>query len=161
MAEAIRKRGRPHKFREPGRPVTVTLPERTLARLAQIDSDRARAIVKATDATIHSGEERNLPELVEVAPGTSVILVGPSRCLQGIEWLRLMEIAPARYLLTIPSGTPVDSLELALVDLLESAAPEDPWERSVLQRLRNLMGTLRRGSELLKAEVLLIQKQPA
>jgi hypothetical protein len=40
-------------------------------------------------------------------------------------------------------------------------APSDAWERAVLQRLRELIGKLRRGSELSKAELLLIQKRPA
>jgi hypothetical protein len=160
MRNAIKRRGRPPKFREPVRPVTVTLPESTLARLAAIDPDRSRAIAKAAEAAVpaQSEADRQLPELVEVAPGVSVILVGPSRRLREIEWLRLMEIAPARYLLIIPSGTSIDSLELAVIDLMEKSEADDPWERTVLQRLRSLIGSLRRGSELSKAELLLIQR---
>jgi hypothetical protein len=162
MSSATRKRGRPHKFEEPGRPVTVTLPERTLARLAEIDSDRAHAIVKATDATTQSdGPTPKLPELVEVGPGVYVILVGASRCLQQIEWLRLLEIAPSRFLLIIPSGTPIDSLELAVIDLLDDTALDDAWEQSVLHRLRELIGSLRRGCEVSKAELLIIEKRSA
>lgn len=161
MAGAIRKRGRPPKFQERGRPVTVTLPERTLARLAALDSDRSRAIVKATDAAVPPDPEAaTLPELVEVAPGVSVILVGPSRYLRKISWLRLMEIAPSRYLLVVPSGTSIDSLELAVIDLLEGA-DGDPYETLVLQRLRTLIASLRRGSELSKAELLLINRTGA
>ena len=33
--------------------------------------------------------------------------------LKRIPFLKLIEIAPARYLLTIPSGTAVESLEVA------------------------------------------------
>ena len=36
--------GRPAKFAEPSRPVTVTLPERVLQLLAAVDADRAKAI---------------------------------------------------------------------------------------------------------------------
>lgn len=162
MDEATRKRGRPPKFRERGRPVTVTLPDATLARLAAIDPDRSRAIVRATDAAFQSaGESPQLPELVEVAPGLSIILVGPSAALRKIEWLRLMEIAPSRFLLIIPSGTSIDSLELAVIDLLDNLAPSDLWERAVIQRLRELIGKLRRGAEVSKAELLLIQKRTA
>jgi hypothetical protein len=144
------------------RPVTVTLPESTLARLAVLDPDRSRAIVKATEAAFPRDAERGqLPELVEVAPGVRVILVGPSRCLREIEWLRTIEIAPSRFLLILPSGTSIDSLELALIDLLEKADAEDPWETSVLQRLRKLIGSLRKGSEISKAELLLIQRKTA
>jgi hypothetical protein len=137
----------------------VTLPERTLARLDTIDPDRGRAIVKATNAAAPLDGERGLPELVEVAPGVSVILVGPSVCLRKIEWLRMIEVAPLRYLLTIPLGTPVDSLELAVIDEMDTAEAQDPWEQAVLQRLRQLFGSLRRGSELSKAEVLLVERK--
>src|SRR4029079_11482540 len=37
--------GRPRKFAQPSRPVTVTLPEDTLTRLGTIDADLGRAIV--------------------------------------------------------------------------------------------------------------------
>src|SRR5689334_14772375 len=96
----IGKRGRPHKFREPCRPITITLPESTLARLEKIDPDRGKAIVKAVSALVPADHDDGvLPELVEAAPGVSVILVGPSRCLRQIEWLRMIEVAPLRYLL--------------------------------------------------------------
>jgi hypothetical protein len=50
------KIGRRPKFRGPRRPVTVTLPERTLATLAAIDADRARAIVKVTETACRETE---------------------------------------------------------------------------------------------------------
>lgn len=158
MPVDVRKRGRPPKFEQRGRPVTVTLPETTLAHLAAIDTDRSRAIVKATEAALPRDEAlAKLPALVEVAPGLSVILVGPSRCLRKIEWLRLAEVSPSRYLLVIPTGTSIDSLELALIDMIENIEPEDAWERGMLDRLRKLIGSLRRGAEFSKAELLLVE----
>ncbi len=162
MATATRRRGRPPKFQQRGRPVTVTLPESTLARLAAIDPDRSRAIVKAADAAMAAQDDGlSLPELVEVAPGIRVILVGPTQCLRRIEWLRLFEVAPFRYLLIIPSGTSVDSLELAVIDLLENLGEDDPMERETIEKLRRLIGTLRRGAEVSKAELLLVEKSTA
>ncbi|MGH7365051.1 MAG: hypothetical protein ACREK9_01460, partial [Candidatus Rokuibacteriota bacterium] len=92
--------------------MTITLPERTLRSLASIDPDRARAIVKATDAAL-AGRPESDPqvEVVEVGPRTSLIVVGHSRYLQRIPGLGLAELAPGRFILTVPSGTPVDSLE--------------------------------------------------
>jgi hypothetical protein len=151
------KKGRPPKFREPRRPITVTLPENTLARLAAIDPDRARAIVKATEAaTARDAKTHRRVELVEVMPGLGIIVVGPSRYLQKIEWLRLVEVAPMRFLLILPSGTPVDSLEVAIIDLLEDLGPHDEWEKSVLQQLRDLIRDLRLRGKLSRAELLLI-----
>jgi hypothetical protein len=154
-----RRKGRPPKFHEPRRPVTVTLPESTLDRLASIDPDRARAIVKLTDATIPNHGKSPDVELVEVAPGLGVIIVGPSELLRKIKWLRLVEVAPTRFLITIPLGTSVDSLELAIVDLLEEAKPGG-WDHSTLLTLRNLIRKLRRRGELSKAEMLFINTHP-
>ena len=155
------RRGRPPKFQQRGRPVTVTLPETTLASLAAIDPDRSRAIVKATEAALTAEPGAYiLPDLVEVAPGIRVIMVGPNRSLRRIEWLRLLEVAPSRYLLIIPTGTAVDSLELALIDLLDTVG-NDSWETAVLQRLRSLIADLRRSSKVSKAELLLVEKDKA
>lgn len=150
--------GRPPKFQEPRRPVTVTLPERTLAQLAAIDEDRARAIVKITD-TISGGDRRRYRavELVEMAPGKSLIVVAPSPALKQIPWLKLIEIAPARHLLTLPSGTPIESLEVALSDLLKDpAVQQNERERAILHELMNLIGHQRRTKCVSKAEVLII-----
>ena len=150
-------KGRPPKFKEARRPVTVTLPESTLARLATIDPDRARAIVKASHAAMPGdAKERKPVELIEVMPGLGIIMVGPSRYLQKIKWLRLIELAPLRFLVTIPTGTAVDSLELELVDLLQSVKPDEEWEKSLLEDLRDLMRNLRLEGKLRKAELLFV-----
>ena len=59
--------GRPPKFREPRHPVTMTLPERILDQLAEIDPDRTRAVVKVTEAVVGTGKGRFKPvELIDV-----------------------------------------------------------------------------------------------
>ena len=101
------KKGRPPKFQEPRRPITVpfqrplSVSSRRSILLAAIDSDCAAATVKATKAALLLEEKRQNPvELVEVLPGLSIIVIGPSRYLQKISWLRLVELAPLRFLLT-------------------------------------------------------------
>ncbi|MCX6993335.1 MAG: hypothetical protein NT011_09375 [Kiritimatiellaeota bacterium] len=150
--------GRPPKFSEPRRPVTVTLPERTLAELAAINEDRARAIVKITDAIAGGNRHRfRHVELVAMAPGKSLIVVGPSRALKSIPGLKLIEIAPARYLVTIPSGTAVESLEVALHDMLNDPdVQHDEREHAILLELMNLIGHQRRTQRMSKAEILII-----
>jgi hypothetical protein len=157
-AGARNRGGRPPKFCEPRRPVTLTLPERTLQLLAAVDKDRARAVVKVTDAALAPTDTplSQLVDVVEVMPGVGIILVGASRCLRQIPWLRLVEVAPSRFLLSIPSGTPVDSLEIALHDLLETTPPADVRERAILERLHALMRMLRRGRSVSKAEMLFV-----
>ena len=107
--------GRPPKFREARRPITVTLPDRILQKLHSVNPNRCRAIVKCVEAVTGEGNRPLKPvELVEVAPGKALIVVRPNRSLAKIEWLRLVEVAPARYLLVLPSGTGVEALEVAI-----------------------------------------------
>jgi hypothetical protein len=154
----VSKSGRPPKFREPRHPVTMTLPKRILDQLAEIDADRTCAVVKATEAVAGMGMRMFKPvELIEIAPDKSMIVVGPSKMLRKISWLRLIEIAPARYLVTFPSGTPIEALEVALRDLFHNQELQDnEGDNSILQELLNLIGHQRRIQRLSKAEVLII-----
>ena len=93
-------------------------------------------------------------------PGLAIIVVGPSRYLPKITWLRLVELAPLRFLLTIPSGTAVDSVELAVIDLLQNLKPNEEWEKSILEALRDLMRHLRLNGKLSKAEILFVDTNP-
>jgi hypothetical protein len=150
-----RTSGRPPKFNEPRRPVTVTLPERILRQLDAFNGDRAQAIVKVTEAVAAgNGSGGKLVELVEVAPGRSVIIVGPCSSLRRIPWLQLVETAPGRNLLIIPSGTAVESLEVAILDLLENTPAGATEERQLLTELRTRLGELRRQHRISKAEII-------
>jgi hypothetical protein len=153
--------GRPPKFDEPRRPVTLTLPERTLARLAAINADRATAIVKLVDSVLPAANGHRLVDLVEVAPGAAIILVAPSRYLRRIPWLRLAELSPGRHLVTILPGTPIDSLEVAILDLLESLPASEDYERKILDELRNLIGAGRREQKITKYEMLYVRPAAA
>jgi hypothetical protein len=136
----------------------MTLPIRILDRLAEIDADRANAVVKVTEAVTGIDRQHFKPvELVEMFPGKSLIVVGPSLALRKISWLRLIEIAPARYLLTLPPGTSIEALEVALYDLVSHQDPHlGEAENVILRELLNLLGHQRRAQRLSKAEILII-----
>ena len=149
--------GRPPKFHEASRPVTVTLPERTLGRLEAVSPDRAKAIVKCVEAAIGGHNQSREPvELVEVLPGKALIVVGPSRLLGRISWLRRVEMAPARYLLVLPVGTSVESLEVEILDLMNTLGPKDADERDLLEKLHALLGDNRRRRAISKAELIFV-----
>ncbi len=153
----IRAGGRPPKFDEPRRPVTLTLPERTLHALAAVDADRASAIVKLVDAALSGKKNGAKPvEVVEVAPGVAVILVMPSRCLRRIPWLKLAEVTPGRHLLTVVPGTAIESIEVAILDLLEKLPQDEAYEREILEEIRRLIGDGRRKRNISKFEVLYV-----
>ena len=149
--------GRPPKFEEARRPITVTLPERTLSKLASIDKDKARAIVKAVDTVISEDRESGVAvEIVSVGFDQGLIVTGPSQALTKIPWLRLVEIAPSRYLLAIPSGKPIESLELAILDVLESLPRTEHYERSLLSAVKEHISSVRKQSKVCKVEILLV-----
>lgn len=150
--------GRPPKFNEPRRAITVTLPERTLRQLALIGKDRAKAIVKTVDFTSGIESDRKLVDVVEISPGKSIILVTPCEPLRQIPWLRLVEVSPRRALLTIPSGTPTESLEVTLMDLLENKEQMEEQDRLILEDLRSQIGAMRRGRKISRAEILFVDK---
>lgn len=150
--------GRPPKFKEPSGPITVTLPDRTLAQLRRIDEDRAKAIVKAVDALV--GRAAGQPPegaIVEVAPATGVMVVPANRSLRTIPWLKIIEVAASRYLIAIQPGTPVEKVEVALLDLLEEARLSAPDEVPMLEALRDKIGQARRGNRISKAEILFVE----
>jgi hypothetical protein len=150
--------GRPPKFNEPRHPVTMTLPERILDRLAEIDQDRAGAVVKITETVSDTIKGHLKPvELIEVTPGKSLIVVGPNVGLKRIPWVKLVEIAPTRYILTVPSGTPVEALEVAIRDLYDNPEVKDnALEVSIIGELLKLLSHQRRAKRLNKAEILVI-----
>ena len=148
--------GRPPKFAEPSRPVTVTLPESTLADLRLISPDRSRAIVEMTKKVRREdGTEKPLVEIVEMAKDTGLVIVGPSEALRKIPFLRFVEIAPARYLLAVNQEHNFHSLEVAIVDLLEDAQDRGR-EFELMTELLNRIKGLRRAKRVSRAEILFV-----
>jgi hypothetical protein len=165
MASRLKKHpgGRPSKFAEPSRPVTVTLPERVLQQLTTVDADRAKAITKLADASLNPGGIPMRPvATVNVAEGRAVILVCHSEPLLSLPWLRLIEVAPARYLISIRSGTPIESMEVSLHDLLEVLPAENRKDREVIEALMKIFRSSRRDKTMTKEEIFIVaESSPA
>lgn len=155
------KGGRPAKFGEPSRVVTLTLPERVLSRLAMIDGDRARAIVKATDAFFPSeGDACSDPvrELV-IDRNRSLISVPNCRQLRSIPWLTLIEIACGYNILSISPGIPIEKLEVTICDILDAQSDVTESERNILESLLCHLRAPRRNHSVQKEEILVIDKK--
>lgn len=152
--------GRPPKFAEPSQAVTVTLPKSTLDYLRSIDDDRAKAIVKAVNATVAGEATQGAGvEVVEMAPGTGFLIVPPNRSLRGIPWLTMVEVAPMRHMLAIAPGTSIEKVEVALSDLIHVAETDAPDEVPLLEALRHKIANLRRCARISKAEILVISNE--
>lgn len=149
--------GRPRKFREPSRPITVTLPDSVLRQLHSIDPDRAQAIAKVTRATVRA--DKNSAELVEIAEmmsNTGLIVIGPSQALRKIPFLHLIEVAPARYLLALDSGNDFKNLELAINDVMDELPEEEAHERELITQLIAHIRRLRKSNRVSMAEILFV-----
>lgn len=156
-----RKRGggRPPKFEEPSRPVTVTLPESTLRELEQIDADRGNAIVKLTKTALRTdGSARPLVEIVEMAANMGLVVIGPTKALRQIPFLHLVEVAPARYLLALAGGYDFNSLEIAINDVLDDVQESEKRERELIVQLLKHMKRLRKADRMITAEILFVRR---
>jgi hypothetical protein len=153
------KGGRPAKFGEPSRPVTVTLPLRILDRLSEIDSDRAKAIVKATESALGGPSASPSPVCeLPVSPDEALLVVADNRFLRRIPWLTLVEIAPGRHLLSLQSGVPAEKLEVTLGDFLDAPSDATPAELDLLRQLLDHLRTPRRNRAVRHEEILVIRK---
>lgn len=151
--------GRPPKYNEPSRPITVTLPESALQRLQLIDEDKGQAIVTLAKKAFDGDAPQEGVKVVEVSKNTGLLVIGRSAVLARIPFLRLVEVAPGRCLLAIDSKHDFRSLELALHDLLD----EDDLakhERSLLEDLLNRIRALRRSDRVSQAGILLVTLDP-
>ena len=152
------KGGRPAKCDEPSRPVTLTLPERILERLADIDADRAKAIVKAVDAVL--GEAKPHAEVVRelrLNDEEALLTVADNSLLRSIPWLTMIEIAPGRHLISLKDRASIEKLEVTIVDILDAHPKARPSERRTLERLLECLRTPRRNRAIRTEDILVIR----
>lgn len=150
--------GRPPKFGEPSRPITLTLPESTLRALEHIDPDRAQAIVKLANDALHgNGLPKPLVEIVRMKADTGLVVVGPSAALRQIPFLHLVEVAPARYILALDPSYDFKSLEIAINDVLEDVPPDEKRERELIVELLDHIKRVRRSARFSIAQILFVR----
>lgn len=135
----------------------MTLPISTLEQLERLGTDRAKAIAKAVSsvATDHKPEISEA-EVVPIGHGVGLVVIGPSRRLPTLECLRVVQIIPGRFILSVRSGTSPDSLEVALADMLETVPEGEASERSLLAKLLAILRAARKTRRMTKEEILLI-----
>jgi hypothetical protein len=152
--------GRPRKFSEPSRAVTLTLPQSTLDELRSIDPDRGQAIVKLAHQAIYgNGQSRSPVSIVQATVDTGLVVIGPSQVLRRIPFLRMVEVAPERFILVLEPGKDFVTLEIALNDVLEELGPAEEWERDLIIQLVEEIRRLRKSERVSMAEILLIKMQ--
>lgn len=160
-SDSPNKGGRPAKFAEPSRPVTVTLPLRILDALASIDADRAKAIVKSVEAalSVSPGAPLDPTPILElpIDDEEALLAVADNRLLRRIPWLNLIEVAPGRHLISLKADTPLEKLEVTLGDLLDAPGDATPAEIAFISRLLDRLRTPRRNRALRHEAILIIR----
>lgn len=150
--------GRPPKFSEESTPITVTLPRRILKKLESIDLDRAKAIVKCVEnVTDQIWLQDKEIHIAQVSDDTGLIVVPFCKSLKKISWLQLIEITTSRFLLAIPTGTSIESLEIAIMDLIEHLPEDEDAEKDLLTELRQKISHYRRNEGFTKGEILFVK----
>ena len=153
------KGGRPPKFVGPSTRITLTLPNRTLARLAEIGSDRAKSIVKAVDAVLDADDAGPLPTPVRklpFGPGESILCLADNSLLRSIPWLSLVEIGPGRHVIALDDEITVEKFEIALGDLLDEPPAGTREEEIVAVRALLDMVRAPRRRNVLRTKSLLV-----
>ena len=160
QTRVVKACGRPRKFERPSRVITLTLPEDTIDRLSQINTDRAKAIVQAVEiATPPESETRPAVELIEVASKVGMLSVPYCGYLHGIPGLKFISIAPNRFLMALSVGSTLSSVEISVSDELEKLADDDDKmrERQILKQLLTHLRTLRRSDRVNLFKVILVE----
>jgi len=153
--------GRPRKFAEPSRPITITLPATTLRQLQQIDSDRGRAIVKLAKNAASVSAGHAAVEILEISPAAGLVVIGPAPSLVKIDFLQLVEVAPARFLLALAPGHDFHQLEIALTDLIDDLPAENGAERQLVSQLLGHIKSFRKSEGVSMAQILLLRLKTA
>lgn len=130
------RRGRPRKFTEPSRAVTLTLPEATIAALASVDDDLSRAVVQVTQREVakHPRASARLATFGRRA----VITVHPSRVLEERTGIVLVPLTDGRALISFDESMSIERLELQLRDALEHDSLAKP-DREVFKGIADLL----------------------
>lgn len=153
-----RSGGRPPKFAEPSRPITLTLPESTLRELQYIDPDRGHAIVKLTRRALQGdGAAKSHVQISKISADIGLVVIGPSQALRQIPFLHLVEVAPARYLLALDSDHDFKSLELAINDVLDDVPQGENRERELIVQLLQHIKGLRKSGGTSTAKILFVR----
>ncbi|WP_396624739.1 hypothetical protein [Luteitalea sp.] len=141
-----RGRGRPRKFDEPTRVVSLTLPEWVIGSLAKLHQDLGHAV---------AGLIQDRPAPVDRPPAElvtfghrAVITVRPSRALERRLGIALVPLPDGRALIAFDTPQSVAELELRIHDALEDGGI-DAEDRPTFEGIRAILRDARRSDDVL------------
>lgn len=157
VSAALRRpRGRPKKFDEPTRVVSMTLPESAIERLSQTHGDLGRAVVTLIDRK-SAPRARPAAELV-VFGNHAVISVRPSPSLEHRAGVQLVPLPDGRALLSFEMAKTVAELELSISDALDDPQLSSD-DRAVFDSIRGILREARQATDvaLLRRNIIVLE----
>jgi len=162
MSASRTRRGRPPKYGRQSRAVALTLPEDVIDRLAAIDGDLGRAIVRLVeDQPRRRRAQRRSAELVPY--GThAVIIVTPVRALSKLAGVQLIPVGNGRALISLEAPHAIPKLELDIRDALERGEV-GARERRTLEEIADILRAARlsRATAIEERTVIVLQAKRA
>lgn len=139
------RRGRPRKFVEPSRAVTLTLPESVLQALLAVDHDLSRAVVRVAQPEM--AKRPHLPAELARFGRHAVIVVNPTRTLEQRTGVLLVPLSDGRALISFDESMTTARLELKIQDELDAhGLPAE--DARVFESIRNVLKEARRSKSV-------------
>ena len=161
VAPIRRRRGRPRKFDEPTRVVSLTLPESVIASLTNLHGDLGHAVTRLANKVGKRAPERKAAELVMFGR-RATISVRPSRSLARRLAVELVPMPDGRALIAFDAPQTVAEFELRLHDALDDATL-DHADREACEAMRLILRDARRSNDLALAmrNIIVVESRPA
>ena len=160
LLPARARRGRPRKFAQPSRAITLTLPERVIEALGAVDGDLGRAIVRLAQPEV--GKRPHPAAEIAAFGRRAVIVVNPSRTLEERTGIELLHLPDGRALIAFDQAHSVADLELVIADTLEDVRLPAA-DRAVFAAIGTILRNARRSREvsLLQRNVIVLETRRA
>ena len=159
-SDVARRRGRPRKFTERSRAVTLTLPETVISALADVDHDLSRAVVRVAQTEL---AKRRYPSVELATFGRrAVIVVNPTRTLEQRTGVLLVPMPDGRALISFDESMTPARLELLIQDELDDpdlSAEDAEIFASIREMLRG--ARLSKGVTLRQHHIMVLEYGPA
>jgi len=161
VAPVRRRRGRPRKFDEPTRVVSLTLPESVISSLTDLHGDLGHAVARLARKVVTHVPRRKPAELVMFGR-RATISVHPSRTLARRLGVELVPMPDGRALIAFDAPQTVVEFELRLHDALDDGAIGD-GDREACEAMRAILRDARRSDDIALAvrNIIVLEARPA
>lgn len=161
VAPVRRRRGRPRKFDEPTRVVSLTLPESVIASLTDLHGDLGHAVTRLARKIVKHVPGRKPAELVMFGR-RATISVQPTRTLARRLAVELVPMPDGRALISFAAPQSVAEFELRLHDALDDGAITE-GDREACEAMRAILREARRSDDMALAmrNIIVLESRPA